>query len=145
MLVVRQEQYEKIIKASEEDFINHLFDYVQSNHAEAASARSDATLRKMIRGGIKRAESHQIKLVENTEIFIGKMFEAAPNFDEQPEIKAVLDDETLSPDKRLEKLESPAITKEIWEEVKNNYDENAWFPEQKKSKSPKEPATPKNK
>src|SRR5215207_2513390 len=101
MLVVRQEQYEKIIKASEEDFINHLFDYVQSNHAEAASARSDATLRKMIRGGIKRAESHQIKLVENTEIFIGKMFEAAPNFDEQPEIKAVLDDETLSPDKRL--------------------------------------------
>src|SRR5215204_2765094 len=108
MLIVRQEQFEQIIKASEEDFINHLFDYVRGHHRDAAAKRDDQTLRKMIRGGIKRAESHQIKLVENTETFIGKMFEAAPNFDEQPEIKAVLDDETLSPDKRLEKLESPA-------------------------------------
>jgi len=137
MLVVRQEQFEKIIKHSEEDFVNYLLDYVQGNYAEAVAERNEATLRKMIRGGIKRAQSHQIERVEDTQNFIGKMFEVAPNFDEQPEIKAVLDDESLMPEKRLEKLESPVITPEIWEKARSDYDEKAWFPEQKKSKSPK--------
>jgi uncharacterized protein YutE (UPF0331/DUF86 family) len=128
MLVIRQEQFEKVIKHSEEDFVNYLFGYVRSNHAEAVEKRDDASLRKMIRGGIKRAESHQIEKVEDTCQFIAKMVEVAPNFDEQSAIKAVLDDETLVPDKRLEKLESPVISQENWEEAKNNYDEKAWFP-----------------
>ena len=137
MLIVRQEQFEKIIKHSEEDFVNYLFGYVKSNHSETVEKRNDATLRKMIRGGIKRAERHQIELVEDTRNFIGIMFEVAPNFDEQPEIKAVLDDASLTPEKRLEKLESPAISEEVWNEARNNYNEKAWFSEQKKSKSRK--------
>lgn len=137
MLVVRQEQFEKVIKHSDEDFVNYLLGYVQSNHGETIARRDETTLRKMIHGGIKRAASHQIEKVEDTQKFIAKMFEVAPNFDEQSAIKAVLDDETLAPDKRLEKLESPVISEENWEEAKNNYNEKAWFPERKKSKSPK--------
>jgi len=137
MLVVRQEQFEKVIKHSEEDFVNYLLGYVQNNHAEAIAGRDEATLRKMIRGGIKRAESHKIEKVEDTQNFIANMFEVAPNFDEQREIRAVLEDETLTPDKRLEKLRSPVISNENWEEARNNYDEKAWFPEKKKPKSPK--------
>jgi hypothetical protein len=137
MLVVRNEQFEKIIKHSEEDFVNYLFGYVRNNHREAAQKRDDAALRKMIRGGIKRAASHHFELVEDTQNFIAKMFEVAPNFDEQPVIKAVLDDETLTPEKRLEKLKSPAVAPEIWEEARNHYDEKAWFPERRKPRSAK--------
>ena len=137
MLVVRAEQFEKIIKASEEDFVNYLVGYVEGNHPEAAAERDEKTLRKMIRGGIKRAESHRIELVEDTQNFIAKMFEVAPNFDEQPAIKAVLDDKDLTPEKRLEKLQSPVISAEIWEEARRNYDEDAWFPKSKKPKPAK--------
>ena len=129
MLVVRAEQFEKIIKHSEEDFVNYLFVYVQSNHAEAVAGRDEATVRKMIRGGIERATRHQIERVEDTQNFIGKMFEVAPNFDEQPQIKEVLDDERLPPKERLENLRSPIVPEEAWEEARKNYDENAWFPE----------------
>ena len=82
---------------------------------------------EMIRGGIKRAESHQITKVEDTQNFIAKMFEIAPNFDEQAEIKAVLDEQNISPDKRIEKLQSPVISDDVWEKAKSNYKENAWF------------------
>jgi hypothetical protein len=137
MLVVRQEQFEKVIKHSEEDFVNYLFGYVRGNHAATVEKHDDATLRKMIRGGIKRAESHRIELVEDTQNFIAKMFEVAPNFDEQPAIKAVLDEKDLTPEKRLEKLQSPVISDEIWEEARRNYDEDAWFPKSKKPKPAK--------
>ena len=127
MLIVRQEQFEAIIKGTEEDFVNYLFDFVQSNHTEAAAKRDDKILREMIRGGIKRAASHQITKVEDTQNFIAKMFEIAPNFDEQAEIKAVLDEQNISPDKRIEKLQSPVISDDVWEKAKSNYKENAWF------------------
>ena len=135
MLVIRQEQFEAIIKGTEEDFVNYLIGYVQSNHSEAIKGRDDKTLREMIRGGIKRAESHQITKVADTQKFVGKMFEVAPNFDEQPEIKAVLDDQTIAPDKRIEKLQSPFITDEVWAEAKNNCSEKAWLPKRKRKKS----------
>ena len=138
MLVVRAEQFEKIIKASEEDFVNYLVGYVEGNHPEAAAERDEKTLRKMIRGGIKRAERYQIERVVDTEIFVGKMFEVAPNFDEQAEIKAILTDETNSPEKRVEILRSPSVAKESWEEARLGYDEKAWFEvSRKKPKSPK--------
>lgn len=136
MLIVRAEQFEKIIKYSDEDFVNYLFGYLKNNHGETIGKRSDTALRKMIRGGIKRAAGHDIEKVADTQNFIAKMFEIAPNFDEHSEIKAVLDDETLPPRERLEKLDSSFITKEVWAEAKNNYNEKAWLPEQKKQKPP---------
>lgn len=138
MLVVRAEQFEKIIKASEEDFVSYLVSYVRGNHADASEKYSDQTLRKMIRGGIKRGEKYGIERVADTEVFIGKMFEVAPNFDEQADIKAVLSDERHSPEKRLEILRSPSVSKEAWEEARAHGDEKAWFAaSEKKPKSPK--------
>ena len=75
MLILRQEQIETIIKGNGEDFVNYLFVYVQSNHSETIVGRDDETLREMIRGGIKRAESHQITKVEDTQNFIAKMLD----------------------------------------------------------------------
>ena len=137
MLIVRAEQFEKIVKTSEEDFVNYLAAYVRGNHAGAAEKYDDTALRKMIRGGIKRAGRYRIERVVDTEIFIGKMFAVAPNFDEQAEIRDILTNESLAPDKRVEILQSPSVSKEAWQEAKNNYDEKAWFPERKKNKPSK--------
>ena len=138
MLVVRAEQFEKVVKTSEEDFINYLVAYVRGNHADAVAEQTDDALKKMIRSGIERARRYRIERVADTEIFIGKMFDVAPNFDEQTDINAVLTDERLAPANRLEILLSPSISKESWEEARRNYDEKAWSaPARRKSKSPK--------
>ena len=129
MLVIRQEQLDTLIKGSDEEFIEFLVAHVREEFPEKTAERDDETLRAMVEAGVARAESHGLTTAEDTTSFISIMFEVAPNFDEQPQIKAVLDDGRFAPEERIEKLWSPLVTDENWEEAEKNHDENAWFPE----------------
>jgi hypothetical protein len=129
MLVIRQEQIDTLIKGTDEEFVEFLVGHVKEEFPEKAAERDDETLREMVKGGIRRAESHGLTSAEDTTSFISIMFEVAPNFDEQPAIKAVLDDEKFPPEARIERLWSPLVTDENWEEAEKNYNEKAWFPE----------------
>ena len=120
---------------TDEEFVEFLVGHIKEDHPEIESERDDETLREMVRGGIKRAKSHKLKTAEDLTAFVSIMFEVAPNFDEQPEIKTVLDDKTFPPEERIERLWSPIVTEEAWEEAESNYDENAWFPERPKNES----------
>jgi hypothetical protein len=110
MLVIRQEQIDTLIKGTDEEFVEFLVGHVKEEFPEKTAARDDETLREMVRGGIRRAESHGFKTAEDTTAFISIMFEIAPNFDDQPPIREVLDEEA-------------------WAEAEKNYNEKAWFPE----------------
>jgi hypothetical protein len=129
MLVIRQEQIDALIKGTDEEFVEFLVGHVKQEFPEKAAERDEETLREMVRGGIKRAERHGFTTAEDITAFISIMFEIAPNFDEHPQIKTVLDDEQFAPEARLERLWSPLVTEEAWEEAEKNYNENAWFPE----------------
>jgi len=128
MLVIRQQQMETLIKGSDEEFLEFLLEHVREEFPEKIAERDEETLRRMVSGGIRRAESHDFTLAEDVTAFISVMFEIAPNFDEQPQIKAVLDDEQFEPGDRLERLSSPLVPEEAWEEAEEKYDEKAWFP-----------------
>ena len=135
MLIIRQEQIDHFIKGSDEEFIEFLLKHIKGEHPELKSKHKDETLREMIRGGIERAKTHDFSTAEDLTAFVSVMFEIAPNFDEQPEIKAIVDDENTPPNQRLDKLWTPVFPKEAWEEAENNYDENAWFPERMKNET----------
>jgi hypothetical protein len=128
MLVIRQQQMEALIKGSDEEFLEFLVEHVREEFPEKVAERDEETLRRMVNGGIARAESHGFTLAEDVTAFISVMFEIAPNFDEQPQIKAVLDDEQFEPGDRLERLSSPLVPEEAWEEAEKNHNEKAWFP-----------------
>ncbi len=127
MLVIRQEQIDTLIKGTDEEFVEFLVAHVKEEFPDKTSEREDETLRTMVKGGIKRAESHDLTRAEDITAFISIMFEIAPNFDEQSQIRAVLDDELCPPEDRIERLWSPVVPDEAWEEGENNYNENAWF------------------
>ncbi|HVE57386.1 MAG TPA: hypothetical protein VNB22_11205 [Pyrinomonadaceae bacterium] len=129
MLVIRQEQIDALIKGTDEEFVEFLVGHVKEEFPEKAAERDRETLHTMVRGGIRRAESHGFTTAEDITAFISIMFEIAPNFDEHPQIKTVLDDETFAPEDRIERLWSPLVTEEAWEEAAKNYNEKAWFPE----------------
>jgi len=129
MLVIRQEQIDALIKGTDEEFVEFLVGHVKEEFPEKTAERDEETLRTMVRGGIERAESHGFTTAQDITAFISIMFEAAPNFDEQPQIKTVLDDEKFAPEDRIERLWSPLVTEENWLEAERNYNENAWFPE----------------
>ena len=130
MLVIRQEQIDALIKGTDEEFVEFLVGHAKEEFPEKVAERDDETLRTMVRGGVRRAESHGFTTAEDITAFISIMFEIAPNFDEQPQIKTVLDDENFPPEDRIERLWSPLVTEEAWEEAEKNYNENAWFPDQ---------------
>ena len=131
MLVIRQEQIDALIKGSDEEFVEFLVGHVKEEFPEKTAERDEETLRAMVKGGIGRAESHGFTSAEDQTAFISIMFEIAPNFDEQPQIRTVLDDPNFAPGDRLERLWSPLVTDENWEEAEQNYHENAWFPERR--------------
>jgi hypothetical protein len=133
MLVIRQEQIDALIKGSDEEFVEFLVGHVREEFPEKTAERDEETLRTMVKGGIRRAESHEFRTAEDQTAFISIMFEIAPNFDEQPQIKTVLDDEQFAPKDRLERLWSPVVTEEAWEEAEKNYNEDAWFAGQHES------------
>lgn len=126
MLVIRQEQIDTLTMGSEEEFVEFLVGHVKEEDPELEKEYDDDTLREMVRGGIKRAKSHELSTKEDLTAFVSVMFEVAPNFDEQSEIKAVLDDQSTPPNERFEKLWTPLVSEESWEEAKENYDEKAW-------------------
>jgi len=130
MLVIRQEQIDALIKGTDEEFVEFLVGHAKEEFPDKTAERDDETLRIMVRGGIKRAESHGFTTAEDITAFISIMFEIAPNFDEQPQIKTVLDDEKFPPEDRIERLWSPLVTEEEWEEAEKNYSEDAWFPKE---------------
>ena len=130
MLVIRQEQIDALIKGTDEEFVEFLVGHAKEEFPEKTEERDDETLRTMVRGGVRRAESHGFTTAEDITAFISIMFEVAPNFDEQAQIKAVLNYKDFAPEDRLERLWSPLVTEEAWEEAEKNYNEKAWFPNQ---------------
>jgi len=133
VLIIRQEQINRLVMGSEKEFVEHLVGRVKDEHPAIESERDDKTLRKMVENGIERAKSHDLANAEDLTDFVLLMFDVAPNFDEQIQIKAVLDDERIPPDERIERARSPLVPAAAWEEAKNNYDENAWFSEPEKT------------
>ena len=126
MLVIRQEQIDTLIKGSDEEFVEFLVAHVKEEFPEKTSEHKDERLHLMVKGGIKRAESHDLTRAEDITAFISIMFEIAPNFDEQAQIKAVLDDKMYPPEDRIERLWSPLVPDEAWEEAESKYNEEAW-------------------
>lgn len=126
MLVIRQEQIDKLIMGSDDEFVEFLVNHVKEEHPDLSENYNDDALREMVKHGINRAKSHQLSTAEDLTAFISIMFEIAPNFDEQPQIKAVLDDETFPPESRIERMWTDAVSEEAWQEAEDNFDEKAW-------------------
>ncbi len=126
MLVIRQEQTDTLIMGSDDEFVEFLVEHVKEEHPDLSDNYDDNALREMVKHGIKRAKSHQLSTAEDLTAFVSIMFEIAPNFDEQPQIKAVLDDEQFPPESRIERLWTDIVSEEAWEEAENIFDEKAW-------------------
>jgi hypothetical protein len=82
-------------------------------------------LKAMVQTGLAQARSYQITHESALAGFVAVMFEVAPNFDSYPLMQKILQDETTSPNTRLDLLLEQA-TEEDWEKAKGSYDSAAW-------------------
>ena len=115
-----------LIKGTEDEWVEFLVAHVKKEEPELEAEYKDDDLRGMVRVGIDKADRYGFTSADDQSAFVSIMFEVAPNFDDQPEIKAVLEENQLPTSYRLDKLWSPAVPEEVWEKARDEYNEEAW-------------------
>jgi hypothetical protein len=125
VMIIRNEQIKVFENIAEDNFIDDLVAKVRETHGEQVADFDDDELRRLVETGGGRARGHGLEGEEAIGVFVGWMFEFAPNFDEQENIKKMLADERLAPDDRIE-LVAEAATEKDWAEAEAAYDETAW-------------------
>lgn len=126
MLVIRREQLDAFIAANDNELVGLVAAAVKTANALRTSNYGPELLRGMITTGIERARSHGLAKPEDIAAFVAVMFEVAPNFDEQREIKAILDDANFPPSDRFYQLFERA-SDETWLDAEKRYDDLVWF------------------
>lgn len=126
MYKLRADQIESLERDAERRFLVRLVDHLRQHHADIVAQFPEDILREMAESGLRRAKSHGLTEESSVTAFVSLMFEIAPNFDEHPTVRQVLEDEDLDADDRMEDL-LEAVSEEEWEEAHEAYDANVWF------------------
>lgn len=106
-------------------FRNRLCDFARQNLGISVASLSEQELLWRVRGGIARAHSHGFTWQSSIATFVMLMLRFAPNFDEYPPIRAILESSPAN-EERVDRLLTE-IPGEAWSEVEDRYDPQAWY------------------
>ena len=125
-MIIRRTQIDTWFQHNEPAFVNTILQRVRELHP--TYRQTDEMLRDSIRSGIQRARRNRLTSDRHISEFVLIMFETAPNFDQQKDIRRTLDDDTVPTEQRWERLFTPALDK-AWAEADDPsfYDADAWF------------------
>jgi hypothetical protein len=127
MLIIRKEQIQEFIATNDDQLAKVVAEAVKEAVPERVVGYEDPELEQMVRLGFERARSHGLTAAEDIAAFVAVMFEVAPRFDEQTEIKQLLDDPQFSPSMRFYMLFDRA-PEQAWIEAGRRYEDSFWFP-----------------
>ncbi len=127
MLVIRREQIQEFIARDETELTEVVREAIRKANGDRVKDYGDQNLDAMLRIGIERAKSHGLTCAEDIAYFVAIMFEVAPRFDEQTDIRKVLEDTKFPPDIRLEQLFT-CVDDAAWIEAGRLYEDSFWFP-----------------
>jgi hypothetical protein len=137
MLTIRREQFSVFDQVTEAAFIRRVVEHLAEEHSDTLVKTSvaESTLRElpgadlheMVRRGVERARAYGLTWESSLTSFVVLMFVVAPNFDEHPLIKRVLQDNNVEPDLRIDRLWE-LTSEENWEAAAAGYDAGAWEP-----------------
>jgi hypothetical protein len=133
MLKIRKEQFEAFEAKTDDEIVDFIVKHLREEGPDLVG--NLPSLPEMVRNGMARARSHGLRSLEDLTAFVSIMFEVAPNFDEHPKLRRVLDNERVPVEERLDGLFESELDK-AWDEAAR-YDgaawAEAWFPELKQA------------
>ena len=130
MLVIRNEQIQHFIAQDDDDLVRLIRQIMRECCPGRVENYSDKVLDGMIKLDLEKAKKHNFAKAETIAAYVTVMFEIAPNFDEQPPIKQVLEDNNYVVDDRFFQLWQ-RVDDKIWQEAEQSYDAKMWFPDKK--------------
>ncbi|HEV2763344.1 MAG TPA: hypothetical protein VGV38_10250 [Pyrinomonadaceae bacterium] len=129
IMLIRPSQMRAFRREAERLFVDDTAAHLRQHYPEHVSGLHEEVLKAMVRGGIARGRGHGLTLRSTLTAFVALMFVVSPNFDEQPTIYEVLNNENLHPDSRLDVL-TAMTTDEDWREAAAIYDVDEWVLEE---------------
>jgi hypothetical protein len=107
-------QFESLLQQDEAAFEQRAMDAVRAAHP--IYRETDGMRRDSVRAGFKRARRHGLTADEDLIAYVLIMYRINPNFDQQPQIAAMLADTVLSPAQRWNRLFDHDFD-EAWEDA----------------------------
>jgi hypothetical protein len=129
MLIIRKEQIQHFIAETDEQLVKLIAGIMREANSARVTDYSNETLEAMVKIGIERARTHDFERAEDIAAFVAVMFEISPNFDENSEVKAILEDESFPVEERFKQLWG-RVSDETWRELENKYNARVWFPDE---------------
>ena len=130
MFKISPQQYATWLQRQPAEFVREILDHVTHTMPEEVRGIPPHLVAAMIETGIERARGHGLSTDEDIVAFVGVMFEIAPNFDDEPTLRAVLAEKTLTPAQRWQALfaGTPSLAT-AWERAAapQFYDAAAWI------------------
>lgn len=136
MFILRQTHQGAFQNQAEECFVREVMTYLRENHSETivklpsgeltVRELDDNALRKMIIGGIEKARRYGMLWCSTLISFVIIMFEAAPNFDEDEQIRKLLTSDSIFPESRIDSIWNQT-DEETWLRVSRNYQPESWY------------------
>lgn len=129
MIKLRSEQLDHMQQQDPERFVAQIAEHLRELHE---TTFPDSTLQRMVKLGLARARSHGLHSDAQLLAFVSLMYEIAPNFDQQPLIRRILEDTSQPIDVRWELLfDDSAELLAAWDQADTGdfYDGTVWFPE----------------
>jgi hypothetical protein len=118
-------KFDAFQSSAEEAFVNDLLRFARRELEVWVRHDPDDILRERIRSGIARARSHGFAWQSSIAKFVSLMLRFAPNFDEYPPIRQLLDRTDVEPEARADLLFTE-IAAEHWEGAEVRDDALAW-------------------
>lgn len=109
----------------EERFLKEVIAFILDEFPRVHKVDPD-TLEMWCESGIKRARRNGFVLAKDIMGFVGFMFRFAPDFDQDEQVRAVLDDEEIPHDQKLRVL-LDRISDDHWMKIIAKGDPSAWF------------------
>lgn len=116
MIKIGKKQMALIDTAVEEAYARDMARYLREEHAEDVATLSDYELKRRVDVAIAKAVRYEMTWDESITAFVAIMFAVSPNFDDQPAIRAVMSDDRVPPNLRIDALWD-RTTDEDWEEA----------------------------
>lgn len=125
---IPQKQWDHLLQQDSDTFVDTIIEFLDLESPELVEDIPRDSLREMVANGVIRARGHGYHTDEDLMAFVAVMFEIAPNFDEHPEIRKALRDETVPMEERFDSI-FDRVRHQAWDEAELSYDPDAWFPE----------------
>lgn len=134
-MFIRSDQVQAFAKFAEEIFVAEASAYLVEQHGRKKVSLPNGVseirsllplqLNRMVRVGVRRAGYFGLISRSSLMSFLVTMFLTAPNFDEYPLVRSILEDRSLEPELRM-KLLWKRTSDPDWVSIRHMYNPKAW-------------------